>query len=369
MANLKLMNNEMAVSPIVATLVLIVVAVIGAVAVGTIMGTFSTDVSKQAQTGQVASASNTEILIAGSTTVQPAALNLAQDYMKAHPGIKVTVQGGGSGAGFQAINNGLVDIGAMSEDYTKNTKYVVNTGVTLNKYVIGGSGIVVIAHPDATHAIPATLTTQVLVQMFSDGTTKSSLGISPSAVVPQVIPATVSEVVTRSDASGTADTFYKVLGFGAQITPAASKGAVGNEGVLAEVQNTAGAVGFVDMGYANILSGASTAPVVVESIDDTTANNAIGAPFTAAAPYFGEAAGGATFTATKANLKTAAQDIVNKGYVAGTKGDYPLARGLFFLTNGVPNSVTGNFITFAQSPGAQTDFNNAGMFSLADLAA
>jgi len=34
MANLKHMNNDMAVSPIVATLVLIVVAVIGAVAVG-----------------------------------------------------------------------------------------------------------------------------------------------------------------------------------------------------------------------------------------------------------------------------------------------------------------------------------------------
>ena len=47
-ANMKRMNNDMAVSPIVATLVLIVVAVIGAVAVGTIMGSFSTQVSKQA---------------------------------------------------------------------------------------------------------------------------------------------------------------------------------------------------------------------------------------------------------------------------------------------------------------------------------
>ncbi len=35
---MKRMNNDMAVSPIVATLILIVVAVIGAVAVGTIIG-------------------------------------------------------------------------------------------------------------------------------------------------------------------------------------------------------------------------------------------------------------------------------------------------------------------------------------------
>ncbi|MGB7993106.1 hypothetical protein, partial [Methanoregula sp.] len=60
------MSNEVAVSPIVATLVLIVVAVIGAVAVGTIMGTFSTSVQKQANAQQAASASQTEILVDGS---------------------------------------------------------------------------------------------------------------------------------------------------------------------------------------------------------------------------------------------------------------------------------------------------------------
>ena len=82
-ANKKRMNHDMAVSPIVATLVLIVVAVIGAVAVGTIMGTFSSDVSKQANAGQAASASQTQVLVAGSTTLQPAELNLQSDYQKA----------------------------------------------------------------------------------------------------------------------------------------------------------------------------------------------------------------------------------------------------------------------------------------------
>ena len=70
------MDNQAAVSPIVATLVLIVVAVVGAVAVGSIMGTFSSSVSKQANTGNAASASQTEILIAGSTTVYPASVRL-----------------------------------------------------------------------------------------------------------------------------------------------------------------------------------------------------------------------------------------------------------------------------------------------------
>lgn len=91
MANLKHMNNDMAVSPIVATLVLIVVAVIGAVAVGTIMGTFSSDVSKQANSGDASGAASTELIIAGSTTVLPASEEITKIYMAAHPGVKLTV--------------------------------------------------------------------------------------------------------------------------------------------------------------------------------------------------------------------------------------------------------------------------------------
>jgi len=359
MASLKLMNNEMAVSPIVATLVLIVVAVIGAVAVGTIMGTFSTDVSKNANTGQVASASNTEILVAGSTTVQPAALKTAQSFMAAHPGIKITVQGGGSGAGFQAINNGIVDIGTMSEDYTKNTvKYVVNTGVTLNQFKIGGSGIVVIAHTGTFAS--NNITAQSLIASYSDGTTSNSYKLGGAGAIPQTVDAAVSQVDTRSDASGTADTFYKVLGYSGQITPTASKGFQGNEGILADVQATTGALGFVDMGYVGILSGVTPANIQILGIDDTGAA-AVGVK---ASPVFQTAA--KDFLPSAANLKAAAKNLVNNG--KATTGDYPLARGLYFLTNGEPNSVVNSYITYVQSPGAQADFQAAGMYSMADLA-
>ena len=86
MANLKHMNNEMAVSPIVATLVLIVVAVIGAVAVGTIMGTFSSDVSKQANANGAGTAAQNEILVAGSTTIDPITQAAAKMYTLPEPG-------------------------------------------------------------------------------------------------------------------------------------------------------------------------------------------------------------------------------------------------------------------------------------------
>ena len=71
------------------------------------MGTFSTDVSKQANAWQAASASQTQVLVAGSTTLFPAELNLQSDYQKANSGFQLNVQGGGSGAGVAAVTSGI----------------------------------------------------------------------------------------------------------------------------------------------------------------------------------------------------------------------------------------------------------------------
>src|SRR5271157_3398249 len=104
------MKHEAAVSPIVATLVLIVVAVVGAVAVGTIMGTFSTQVGKQANANGAADASATTLLVGGSTTMYPVINTLAPWYASNHSGFSVNVQQGGSGAGISGTANGILDI-------------------------------------------------------------------------------------------------------------------------------------------------------------------------------------------------------------------------------------------------------------------
>jgi phosphate transport system substrate-binding protein len=153
-ASLKHKDNEMAVSPIVATLVLVVVAVVGAVAVGTIMGTFSSDVSKQANTDGAGTAAQTEILTAGSTTVQPASEEIAKAYMAKNPGVKITVQGGGSGAGVAAVGSGTVDIGATSDIAKVTDKVNDGTFPNLKTYLLGGSAIVVIQN-EGTHAMAA----------------------------------------------------------------------------------------------------------------------------------------------------------------------------------------------------------------------
>src|SRR5271157_589468 len=98
-SNIKFFNNDEGVSPIVATLVLIVVAIIGAAAVGLIMGSFSNSVSKQVNNQNVAGNAATTLNVGGSTTCQPIVQTMATMYMGNHTGMVINVQGGGSGAG------------------------------------------------------------------------------------------------------------------------------------------------------------------------------------------------------------------------------------------------------------------------------
>jgi len=356
-------KKTMAVSPIVATLVLIVVAVVGAVAVGTIMGTFSQSVSKQADAGQAASASQTELLTAGSTTVYPASLQIAKLFMEQHPGVKITVQGGGSGAGVAATGAGTVDIGASS-DLSKITGTGGNADHpdwNLEYTQIGCSGIFVVGGTNA-NLTSATFTSADIKTMFNVG------GVSEPAAF---VTAGINEVVTRSDASGTADTFYKALGYSGQQIPNVSGvstvSASGNEGVLAEIASHPNAIGFLDMGYAIPALGTTPATgIQILTVDDSAKN--IKSPG-------GNKLGFGPATPTVALVKTACQDLqkstANPPDIKA--GDYPLVRGLYYFTKGNPSPIENSYISFAASPGACTNpagtegIHNAGVFCMADL--
>lgn len=305
-------DNESAVSPIVATLVLIVVAVVGAVAVGTIMGTFSSDVADQNNAGDVAGASATEILVVGSTTVQPASEALAKEYMKLHPGIKITVQGGGSGAGVTAAGEGIADLGSASRN-VKSTE--LEEYPLLQEHQIGGSAVVIICNEDLNLA---NVTENDIREAYVNDNFNGTL-------------ATASVAVARAESSGTQDTFVEWLGIDADTYHADVETATGNGGVVAEVADTTGAIGFCDWGYADasgieIVDLAGYDPVDADAIVDA---------------------------------------------LGGDNTAYPvdLTRGLFYITNGEAGSIVKNYIQFAQSPnGAEIlESDNVGMFGFLSL--
>ncbi|HBF37468.1 MAG TPA: phosphate-binding protein [Firmicutes bacterium] len=69
------------------------------------------------------------ITLAGSTSVQPLAEELAKAYMTKYPAIKIAVQGGGSGAGIKAAIDGTADIGMCSRELNPDEKNLTATEI------------------------------------------------------------------------------------------------------------------------------------------------------------------------------------------------------------------------------------------------
>lgn len=75
--------------------------------------------------------------IVGSTSVQPLAEKLAENYMKSHDGVRIYVQGGGSGMGIRSTDQDLADIGMSSKELSLEEKK------NITEVPIGKEGIVI----------------------------------------------------------------------------------------------------------------------------------------------------------------------------------------------------------------------------------
>lgn len=63
-----------------------------------------------------------EIRVAGSTTVLPIVAEAAKEYRASHPGLRLTVSGGGSGVGVNSVQQGSAHIGMASRPLTPQEK-------------------------------------------------------------------------------------------------------------------------------------------------------------------------------------------------------------------------------------------------------
>jgi phosphate transport system substrate-binding protein len=320
-------NNDMAVSPIVATLVLIVVAVIGAVAVGTIMGSFSSDVSKKASAGQAGDASSTDVLIAGSTTIQPAMNTVAADFMAANPGVKLNVQPGGSGAGLASVAAGVANIGMFSQAMDANQ---IKAYPTVKQYIIGYGGVVAIVNSANAFTATGNVTPAQLGAVYNSG---DFTGVNGAVTTP------ITKAITRSDVSGTADSFATLCGItniystsNSAITAANGNGAM----VTAVKADTVGTtIGFTDLDYALTTSGISYFRFV-------------GTPVTTAYDYKGVA-----------DAKNGVTDAEH----------FPAAavRPLELLTLGNPDAISSAIIQFTQSPNEAAAFHSINLVHVSDI--
>jgi phosphate transport system substrate-binding protein len=191
------------------------------------------------------------ITVAGSTSVQPFAEILADDYLKS-TGFTVNVQGGGSSAGAQAAITGVAQIGTLSRELSPDEAAV------LTQYVIAHDAIAIVVNP----ANPLQSLTSDQVKAIFDGqiTDWAQVGALRGRIT----------VISREEGSGTRGAFDELLMKKAELTPRALV-QDSNGSVKETVAQDSKAIGYISLGIVDERVRPLTIDGVVPSIETVTA--------------------------------------------------------------------------------------------------
>jgi len=253
-----------------------------------------------AQTTFAASA----IVIKGSTTVLPIVQAEAEAYMKAHPGVNISLSGGGSGDGVKALIDKSTDIANSSRELKpEEIALAGKNGVKPVLHTIAIDAIVPIVHPKNR---VQNLTIDQLSQIYQGNIRNwKEVGGDNLAIV----------VVSRDSSSGTFESWGHLVLHGAKVTPRAQMQA-SSGAIVQTVSKNKYAIGYIGIGYLN----RTVKPLTVNGVAATTQN---------------------------ALAKT-----------------YPVARPLYMITAGEPRGETGSFIKFVLSREGQKIVEKTGFVPL-----
>lgn len=194
---------------------------------------------------------------AGSTFIYPAMSRWIQDFQKANNNVQINYQSIGSGGGIRQLQQGLVDYGAsdaaLGDDQLKQMQPVLQ--------IPESAGPVCITYnlPDLKE--PLRLSGPTLAGIFL-GTIKTWQDPALKKDNPGVaLPQTPVVVAHRSDGSGTTGIFTtyldkvspdwsKKVGKGISVQWPVGLGGKGSEGVTGVVKQSPGAIGYVELIYA-----------------------------------------------------------------------------------------------------------------------
>jgi phosphate transport system substrate-binding protein len=183
------------------------------------------------------SKSANKITAEGSTTVLPLAQKAAETLMERDSEIDISVRGGGSGVGINALLQGRCDI-ALSSRPIKESELQAAAGkkITPKVYVVAMDAIAVIVNNN--NKIDG-LTREQIKNIFTGKITNwKEIGGGDKKIT----------AVSRDSASGTFETFNELALGGEKVSKNAYMQS-SNQGVAALVANTDGAIGYVGLGY------------------------------------------------------------------------------------------------------------------------
>ena len=233
------------------------------------------------------------IVIKGSTTVLPIAQVALDAYVKANPGINISLSGGGSGEGIKALIDKTTDIANSSREIKpKEVEQAKAKGINPTETIVAYDGIVPIVSPKNK---VKDLTVDQLSQIYQGKITNwKDVGGDNLKIV----------VISRDSSSGTFEAWGELVLNKAKVLPQAQLQA-SNGAIIQAVSKNKYAIGYVGLGYLN----KSVKPLSVKGV--------------------------------KASVET----CISK--------TYPVSRPLYMYTDGNPKGEAAKFIKFILSPAGQ----------------
>ena len=233
----------------------------------------------------------------GSTTVAPIAYAAIEQFQKDNPGLKISYEATGSGAGLKALLAGEISLSGSSAEWSASDLQDAKATVI----ALDGMSVVVNKNIKLSN-----ITIANLAKVYhGDITNWKDLGGQNLKIV----------VVNRDESSGTYASFWELVlqsAYGKKIAYTQDALVTKENGeVAAKVASTPGAIGYVGMAFADQVVKAGGRRLMVNGVADTIPN------------------------------------VLTK--------KYPLARSLFLITKGDPaaNSVEKAFIDFILSDKGQ----------------
>ncbi len=235
------------------------------------------------------------ITIKGSDTMVHMVSNWAEQYMARHPGIQISVTGGGSGTGIAALLNKTTDIAAVSRPMKdKELAQAQKNGITPHEYSVANDGIVLVVNPDN----PVNEITMAQLKKLYTGEITNWRDVGgPNAPV---------LLFSRESSSGTYGFFQEhVLEGGdfhekTRLMPATSA-------IVESVAVDVAGIGYVGLGYAEN-AGDRVKIIAIKPSDDAPA------------------------------IMPTSKTILS--------GEYPIARALHFYTAEQPPAAVGEFLDY-----------------------
>jgi phosphate transport system substrate-binding protein len=257
--------------------------------------------------------------VTGSNTVTPISSIWAEEFMKLHKNVSIAVSGPGSGAGIAAFINKSTDIAQSSRPMKQSEKdQATAAGLTVVETKVALDALSVVVNP----ANPVSeLTIEQLSDIYSGKITNwSQVGGNNAQIV----------VLSRDTNSGTYAYFLEEVvqlilagkkDTSIQYAPAVQLLPSTEVGITQVAQN-ANAIFYAGLGYLN------------------NSVKAVGIKATADAP------------------------AVLPSVAAAKDSSYPIARYLYFYTNGTPTGIIKAFIDFALSAAGQIIVEEQGFVAL-----